>query len=144
MDRTKVEARRRAEPGLRPNNGRKERAPTPVQVKHEGARAYSSEFVGANYLMDDLSLLNYGEGTSQATGLAISRDQTPSSDCSVISDYESQRQMELLFQSILNSVPAVGRNACACCCHVVHGYDIDMSCMEITDICLHCECYERW
>lgn len=85
-----------------------------------------------------------GQSMPCLSSWATSRDNTPFSQSSVMSDVELECQMQQLVCSISEMVPDVGKGVCLCDCHMNHGYEADMSHVDISDACLECECYERW
>lgn len=44
----------------------------------------------------------------------------------------------------VDSSRAVGASKCVCGCHVVYGFEPDLSLIGIADLCMDCVCYEQW
>lgn len=94
--------------------------------------------------VEDKNIVTAGQSMPVLSRCATSRDNTPLSQSSDLSEEDLQCQVAQVVSSISQSVGGAGMDVCPCPCHFKYGYDFDMSDVDIADVCLECECYERW
>lgn len=136
--------RHRAVPDPRPARIKQERALSPMRIKHEfvshGDLNFGEAKLCTDMCTDDLLFLKWGTSISQSSSCSSSSYGAPTSLC----DDKFEFQSEYSFRSMFDRTSDLTVDVCPCRCHLLHGYDIDLSRMDVIDICLGCECYERW